>query len=712
MEPFSLISGLVMDEYTRWALWIPVLIGVGIGLYFSLPVEPPLLTGGIGTAAFAGFAYRWRYKQGIFQLNVILFSIFLGLFAAQLRTIDVDEVVLTREIGLTRVVGRIIQMEPKTGGARLLLDHLSITGLEPYATPETIRVTARFSEAEAVRPGDWISIRAVLRPPAAPVSPDSFDFQRYAFFKGIGATGYSYGPPTVRQSWQETTTIEGLETWLARFRLATGERIRKNLGGETGALAAALITGERLAIPEQAVTAMRHAGLAHLLAISGLHIGLVAGLVFFLTRAGLALLPHIALHYPIKSWAAITALTAAFCYTLLAGATIPTVRSFTMMALVLAAVMLGRRAISMRSVALAATIVLLLRPESLLGPSFQLSFAAVIALVAVYEWVSKNAPAFWKKGTWLRLSITYIGGVALTSFVAGLATSPFAAFHFHHLAGYGIIANLISVPLTALCIMPAALVAVLLMPFGLEAFPLSIMGLGIEGLLSTARAVAALPGNLRSFPAIPLSALVVISLGGLWLCLWQRWWRITGAIAISGGVLIAWIAEVPVILASENAEIFAVQTKQGIEVIGPGVRGNRYTQTAWLERAGYSKTSAVSGKTRKKGTIEADMPIRCDNMGCVVTAGNNRKISVLWDEGALLEDCWAMDVIISAVPIRRRCDRPHLVIDRFDLWQNGAYALYVDGDDIRIKHSRDVRGDRPWTRAARRDRPGLRDPES
>jgi len=709
MGPFSLISALVLDEYTRWVLWIPVLIGAGIGLYFSLPVEPPLLTGGIGTFAFASFAYRWRYKPGFFQLTFILFSIFLGLFAAQLRTIDVDAVVLTREIGPTRVVGRIIQMEPKTSGARLLLDHVSITGLEPFVTPEKVRVTARFSEAEAVKPGDWISIRAVLRPPAAPVSPGAFDFQRYAFFKGIGATGYSYGPPTVRQGWQETTTVESLETGLARFRLATGDRIRKNLGGETGALAAALITGERLAIPKQAVAAMRNAGLAHLLAISGLHIGLVAGLVFFLVRAGLALFPRMALHYPIKSWAAITALAAAFCYTLLAGTTIPTLRSFAMMALVLGAVMLGRRAISMRSVALAATIILLIRPESLLGPSFQLSFAAVIALVAVYEWVSKHVPGFWKKGNWLRRSVTYISGVGLSTLVAGLATSPFAAFHFHHLASYGIIANLISVPLTALCIMPAALVAVLLMPFGLEAFPLGIMGLGIEGLLSTARAVAALPGNLRTFPAIPLSALIIISTGGLWLCLWQRWWRITGALVVSAGVLIAWMAEVPVILASENAEIFAVQTKQGIEVIGPGVRGNRYTKAAWLERAGYSKASAVSGET---STIAPDVPIRCDHMGCIVTVGHNRKVSVVWDEGALLEDCWIMDAIISAVPVRRRCDRPHLVVDRFDLWRNGAYALYVDGDDIRVEHSRDVRGDRPWTRAARRERPDPRGPES
>ena len=704
---FSPISTLAIAEYTRWVLWTPVFIALGIGLYFSLSWEPPLFIGVISMAVVAIVTYLCRRKPGVFHAFYILLSILLGLVAAQVRTNGVDAVVLMREIGPTTVVGRAIQVEPKTNGARLLLENVSIGGLQPYATPERVRVTAWFDDAKAVSPGDWITIRAVLRPPAAPAAPDAFDFQRHAFFLQIGATGYAYGPPEIRRHWQDAATTDDLSAWIARIRLSTGDRIRNGLPGETGALAAALITGERLAIPKPAVTAMRNAGLAHLLAISGLHIGLVAGLVFFLLRAALALFPAVALHYPIKMWAALAALGAAFCYTLLAGATIPTLRSFIMMALVLGAVMIGRRAISMRSVALAASVVLLFRPESLLGPSFQLSFAAVTALVAGYEWMTSRVPEFWKKGNWVRRFLAYFASVALSTLVAGAATAPFAAFHFHQLASYGMIANLVAIPLTALCIMPAALAAVFLMPFGFESLPLGVMGLGIEGLLATARAVASLPGNLQAFSAVPMSALIVMTVGGLWLCLWQRGWRMIGPVAIALGLVIAWGAKKPVILASENAQIFAIQTAKELFIVGPGIKGNRYTQGAWLERAGYGRPARGPKQTGGAGDA-----IRCDHMGCVVRVEGAQKIAVVWDEGALLEDCWSMQIIVSAVPVRRRCDAPILVIDRFDLWQNGAYAIYLDGRDVRVEHTRNNRGDRPWTRAAKRMPPENRNPES
>ena len=704
----SSVSSLALAEYTRWVLWIPVFLGTGIGWYFSLPAEPPLSIGIVGVATCAAAAFLGRRTVVIFQSFLILLAILLGLVAAQLRTIGVDGVVLSHEIGPTRVLGRVIQVEPKTDGARILLGNLSITGLPPFATPDRVRVTSRFKAPQAVAPGDWITVRAVLRPPSAPVAPGAFDFQRHAFFQKIGATGYTYGPPEISQRWQDSPSQGGFEAWLARLRLSTGDRIRSNLPGETGALAAALITGERLAIPNDAVTAMRNAGLAHLLAISGLHIGLVAGLVFFSVRAGLALLPGVALRHPIKVWAAMAALAAALGYSLLAGATIPTMRSFIMMALVLGAVMIGRRAISMRSVAMAASIVLLLRPESLLGPSFQLSFAAVTALVAVYEWLSSRIHTLWQSGSRSRRVVAYFGSVALSTLVAGAATAPFAAFHFHQLASYGMIANLVAVPLTALCIMPSALVAILLMPFGLESLPLGVMGLGIEGLLATARAVVAFPGNIQAFSAFPLSALTIMALGGLWLCLWLHAWRLLGGVAILAGVLVGWTAHKPVILASGNSQVFAIQSGSDLLIVGPGTRGNRYTQGAWLERAGYGRSARTSHSARSMG--ETTGTVRCDHMGCIVVGDSGQKISVVWDEGALLEDCWTSDIVISATPVRRRCDAPSQVIDRFDMWRNGAYAIYLDGRDIDIVHTREIRGDRPWTRAANRTRSRSGDP--
>ncbi len=690
----QILAGPFIDDLNRQILWIPVFIGFGIGIYFSLPEEPSLYIGIVGSTVFLPSILLFRRKTGLFQLSILLFAVFLGHLAAQIRTLDVDHVVLAKETGPTRVIGKVVRVEPKTNGVRLLLESVMVRGLEPFDTPETVRITARMDRQDRIVPGDWVTLRAVLRPPSPPVSPGAFDFQRYAFFHGIGATGYAFGPPEIKRKWNEDNASERLATWLGRFRLSIGERVRDTLPGETGALAAALITGERLAIPEDTVTAMRHAGLAHLLAISGLHIGLVAGLVFFVIRAGLALIPALALRYPIKTWAALAALAAAFFYTLLAGATIPTMRSFLMMALILGAVMLGRRAISMRSVALAATIVLLFLPESLLGPSFQLSFAAVVALVAVYEWISLRLPAFWRKGAWHQRLFRYLGGVLLSTLVAGLATAPFAAYHFHHLASYGLVANIVAIPLTGLIIMPAALLAMALMPFGLEHIALYFMGIGVENLILTAHTVATLPGNLQTFPAMPLAALVMIALGGPWLCLWQREWRYFGLFACLVGLLTIMQTEQPVVLASENSEIFGLRTSHGFYLVGPGTNANRYTRNEWLERAGHrpGRGSGVNPANQKA--------VRCDHMGCVVVLENGKKLSVLWDEGALLEDCWEMDVVISAVPVRRRCDTPELVIDRFDLWRNGAYAIYSEEDGIRVENTREIRGNRPWIRSA------------
>lgn len=698
-----LIVSYLLSEYTRWVLWLPVFLGTGVIGYFWLPFEPPQMVGLSGVVAYGVLSYVLRRKLALFVPCLVLLCIALGFFAAQVRTMTVQNQVLDREIGPTRLSGRVVSVEPKSNGARLLIEDASVSRLEPFEVPDRIRVTVRYgNEDTTMQPGDWVTMLAVLRPPSAPVAPGAFDFQRYAYFKGIGATGFALGPPEIRQFWELDKRSLDIATSLERARFAIGDRIRSQIPGESGALAAALITGERLPIPEQTVTAMRQAGLAHLLAISGLHIGLVAGLVFFVARAGLALIPFVAVRYPIKTWAALSALSAALIYTFLAGATIPTIRSFTMMALILGAVMIGRRAISMRTVAIAAFIIILLAPEALLGPSFQLSFAAVTALVAGYELISARFPWFWKKGGWLRRCAIYLTSVAVSTLIAGLATAPFAAYHFHQLASYGMLANLIAVPLTALWIMPAALLAMLAMPFHLEWVGLALMGRGVEYLISTAYFVSDLPGNLHRIPVMSLFALGVMTAGGLWLCLWQRSWRLLGVPAILLGVFLGGNPALPTILVSENAQLFAILTGDQMHLVGPGIRGNRFTRDAWLERAGYENAAKVS----------ASPGIQCDHMGCILNDPVHGQVALIWDEGGLLEDCWSADVLISAVPVRRQCDRPDLIVDRFDVWRNGAYAIYLEGTEVRVQNTREERGRRPWTRYGKQQKTKRPEPES
>jgi competence protein ComEC len=451
------------------------------------------------------------------------------------------------------------------------------------------------------------------------------------------------------------------------------------------------MTGARGAIPEETLTAMRDSGLAHLLAISGLHVGLVAGLLFFGIRALLALVPALALHYPIKKWAAAAAALGAFAYLALTGASVPTQRAFLMVGLVLLGILLDRSALSFRLIAWAAVVVLAVAPESLLGPSFQMSFGAVVALIAAYEVLRDR----WRRLFGGRGVIAWAGqqisGASLSSIVAGLATAPFAVYHFNRIAWYGLAANVVAVPLTALWIMPWALLAFALMPFGAEALALAPMGWGIEVMLAVARGVAAWPGAVSLVPVMPTGALVSMALGGLWLCLWRRSWRLLGVVPILAGALAGALAVPPDILASGDAKLMAVRDGTGGLYLSSG-RVRRFDAGVWQRRLGIADS-----ETWPRLGQAAEGRLSCDPLGCIYRA-HGEVVALTGDARALADDCAVASVVISREPVRGRCKGPELVIDRFDLWRNGGHAIWLGEKEIRVETVRDRRGDRPWVR--------------
>ena len=562
-------ANALLAERERWLLWLPVGLGLGVAVYFSLPVEPPPWLGAAlaGAAGIASVALRRR--PGLLILGLAGLAIAAGFTAAQARTALVAAPVLEKRLGPRHVTGRVTEVDPRVNGTRIVLEALRIDGVEAAATPARARLRIGSGAEDWLAPGRWVTARAVLMPPPPPVAPGAFDFQRQSYFRSLGAVGFTYGGPEAAAppDGQAGVGRLGWRLWLETVRQAVFERVRGALEGPTGGVAAALLTGKRGAIPQEVMQAMRDSGLAHLLAISGLHLGLVAGLLFFTARAGLAAIPAVALRYPIKKWAAVAALAGAAAYLVLVGATIPTQRAFLMIGLVLLAVLLDRTAISMRPVAWAASIVLLLAPESLLGPSFQMSFAAVVGLVAGYEAIEGRFPgrargrsrdAHW---AW-RLTL-YFSGVALTSVIAASATAPFAIYHFNRVAAYGLAANLIAVPVTALWIMPWGLLSLFLMPLGLAAFALVPMGWGIEAVVGIAGLVAGWPGAVRLVPAMPVAALAAVALGGLWLCLWRRRWRLLGLVPIAAGFLAVPLSQPPDILVDGEAKLFAVRAGDG-----------------------------------------------------------------------------------------------------------------------------------------------------
>ena len=477
---------------------------------------------------------------------------------------------------------------------------------------------------------------------------------------------------------------------LSQARHWVSARILAHTAPSAGPFATALLTGDRSSIDKKTLSAMRDSGLAHLLAISGLHVGLVAGFIFFTARGLLALIEPVALRMPIKKWAAGCALLGAAAYLLLSGMSVPTQRAFVMVGFVLLAIMLDRASLSMRLIAWAALLVLAIAPESMLGPSFQMSFAAATALIATYEAARGTFARLAARGGLALRPLVYAAGVLLTSLVAGIATGPFAVYHFNRIADYGLLANLGAVPITGFWIMPWGLVALLLMPFGLEGIALAPMGWGIDAVVWIARQVAAQPGAVTLVPAMPGAALLAIAVGGLWLCLWRSRWRFLGIAVIGGGMVIAGLERRPDILVDGDAKVMAVRGEDGELWLSTRQRG-RFVSNVWLRRDGQAETPTWP----RDGEGEPAAGLRCDTLGCIQRRGE-RTIAFVRDPRAFDEDCSRADLVVSTVPAWHLCPGPETVVDRFDLWRDGSHAIWLAPDGVRVESVAESRGKRPW----------------
>lgn len=668
-------------ERDRWVLWLPVAIGAGVASYFALPVEPPLWAGASILVLVAAVGLRAR---GAAVVCAVAFSAgALGFSAAQVRTALVTAPVLAREIGPVAVTGRAVEVELRPADRRITLDHLTIATVAAADTPARVRVTVRARGGDTVVPGDQIQLRAVLTPPPRPAAPGGFDFSRQAWFERLGGVGYAVNAPVLTAPhaarWQDG---------LSALRHSLSLRIRAAIPGQAGALAAALMTGDRGGIADSEWQAMRDSGLAHLVSISGLHFGLVAAILFFVVRAVLAAIEPVALSFPVKKWAATAALAGSFGYLLLAGFNAPTERSFLMLALVLLGVLLDRRALSMHAVAWAAAAILLFAPDLLLGPSFQMSFAAVIALIAFYETFGDRLAAWRRQFGVVGRAALYVGGVGLTTLVASVATTPFALFHFDRVTTFGIAANLIAVPLTGVWIMPLAVAAFALMPLGLEQLALVPMGWGTAWVLDVARLVAAWPGAAISLPAMPVAGLALIGTGGLWLCLWQQRWRWAGAAAVVLGLATLGTVRAPDVLISDDGGYLAVRAADG-GLRASSTRAN-FTVDEWLTADGLTRAKPWP----KAGAVSDDGMLRCDGVGCTYRA-QGRIVALARSREALVQDCRHADVVVATVSVFVPCAAP-VVVDRLDLWRDGAFAVWLGGETPRAVSVDDRRGRRPW----------------
>ncbi len=698
-------------------LWAPVFFSGGIGVYFSLSHEPPAeslwFTAALAMVCGGMAAGLWRRNSGILHALVLLLAFaalgMAGFAASQIRVRTLDTVMLEhkgRPAQVTGIVRSVERLAPGQG-ARIVLEAVQVEGLAPQDTPGRIRL--RLRQENPPQPGERISALAALSVPAPPVMPGAYDFARDAYFKGLGASGFVYGkvkaiPPGDQESSISLMWEDSLFQFLEKLRQTMVERTERHLDSPVGGMVATYLTGEGSTISEQDWTAMRVAGLAHLLAISGMNVGIVAGIAFFFIRLFMAAIPPLALRFPIKKIAAVFAFFAALFYTLLVGAQIPALRSLLMTALALLAVVFDRSPFSMRLLSVSALAVLALYPESLLGASFQMSYAAVAALIFAWDRGRGFFTGLYRDVGWLWRAGLYFVGVCMTTVVATLATAPFAAFHFQQIAVYGLLANLIGVPAMSFIIMPGAILTYLLMPFGLEKIPLEIVAFGVDLTLRVAHGVAALPGASPPLAAWPMAALVLVVCGGVWAMLWEGWGRVLGLAPVMAALVLIAQLQAPDLLVSTSGKLIGVRAGQALYVSTN--RSDRFDRDLWLKRLGFG-AGALRNFPHEGGEALSDGAegnIACDSAACRIVL-KNRPVALVRTPEVLAQECdWAGAHGIVLADFLRRRWRCQSGAQTIWLWEvrrtSGALAFVFPADPAqpaRIDSASQERGKRPWT---------------
>ena len=672
---------LVEAERGRFVPFLAVAVAGGAAYYFALPGEPNPRMGPAMVASGITLALLGRRRWPVLALGLLAIAAGLGFAAAQWGTsrAPAQPVLPTRAAIVT---GTVTSVEPLPQGRRVTLSKPRIdNGPE---LPRALRIRLRPTDPIPVAAGDRLRVRAMLQPPSGAPLPGGWDIQFDAYHTGLAGYGYALNPAERLAA----PPPGGFAAWMQALRETVVARIHAALPGSTGRLASGLIVGGTTGIPAQDQAAFRDSGLFHLLSISGLHMAIVVGLVFATLRMGLAAIEWTALRLPIKAIAAILALAVGGFYTLLAGAEVPTVRSFTAACLVTLAILVGRRAFSMRSWALALAAVVLVAPHEVMRVSLQMSFAATLALIAGFEALRPWLTGLAGQGRQLRRAGAWIVALALTSALAGTATAPFGAYHFGAVQLYYIVANMVAVPLTTILVMPAAVVAMVLMPLGLERLALVPMGWGVEGLLAIGRFVAAWPQAVLPVPQITAWGIATYGLGLAWLALWRSRIRLLGLAAIAAGLASAPLYRPPHLLVSADARLIALRAGAVLHVHRTQSPSS-FVLDAWLRHLGLRGWRAMP----PPGGVSDDGAIACGATSCTLQPWPGAP-SILLLRGPADGSACGHALVVSPEPVRLEC--PVATIDRFSVWREGAHAVWLDPAGPRILTDRAHRGDRPW----------------
>ncbi len=683
------LSNIAELERDRWLHWIIISFAIGIGIYFSLPFEPPLISAAALLLATAILYVVAPKNVPVLAVAGLSLAVISGTACAKFRTEWVRAPVLTKPIGPVRAQGFIEKREPRANNrVRLTLRVSSIGRINPRNLPQRIRITTDI-QTPTLKPGGFIGVRVKLFPPAGPALPGDYDFARHAWYQQLGAVGYSVSDPQHTNTHETPPLDLQFATYWEKLRSAIGARVTTAIPGQTGAIANALLTGERGGISEQTNDTYRDSGLFHILSISGLHMAIMGGTVFFALRFLLALFPAIALRFPIKKWAAVGAGLAALGYLMISGMAFATVRSFIMIIIMFAAIILDRPAITLRNVAIAALIILVLAPEALLDPGFQMSFAAVAALTTTFEFLNqrKVRVRLWTdRGIFTKIGLA-LAALCVSTIVASTAVAPFAIYHFHKTQHFALLANLIAVPICNLIVMPSAFATFVAMPFGLERIPLAVMAFGIDQMTACAQWVASLPGAISFVPMIPLSSFIAIVIGGLWLMMLRHKLRLLGLALVAIGVLLAQATTKPDLLVGADARLVAIRGSNGkLTPVSANAAREEFLLSQWLQ---------ADGDSRDAQKLLQRKPWFCDKSKCQI---KRKGVTIVMAFGRHASNqCVQADILIVNRRNTNDCAGTKLTIGKWDVRDLGTHTIFIgENGKVTLKTTLAQRGDRPW----------------
>jgi competence protein ComEC len=675
------VEAFLEREHGQLPIWLVIGFGAGIACWFALNGQREwLATICVGAAmAIVGFTNDGgRFERAVGWLGLALA---LGCSVIWARAEWVGAPRLQRPT-VTTFTAQVERVEPLPAKGDLRLSVLPVGS----KLPRRVRVSLKSDKAPpGIAAGATLRIRARLAPPPPMALPGTHDFARDAWFRGLGAVGRVLGEVEVLAP-AEASGLDSL-----RNRL--GGHIRERLPGSSGSIASALATGDQGAVTEEDAEAMRRSGLAHLLSVSGLHIAAVVGATMLLTLKLLALSERLALRFNLVLASACVGAVVGVAYTLLTGAQVPTVRSCIAALLVLGGLALGRDAISLRLVAVGALIVLLFRPEALAGPSFQFSFAAVTAIIALHSsaW-GRRLLAKRDDGPIVRVGRTLMGMV-LTGLAVEFALMPFALYHFHKAGLFGVAANLVAIPLTTFVIMPLEAAALFLDLAGLGKPFWWAAGQALNGLLWVAHAVASARGAVATLPSMSAWSFGLMVLGGLWLCVWTSRARLFGLAPFAVGAFAASISSAPDLLVTGDGRHLAIVSPEGMPMMLRDRSGD-FMRDLMSEASGFDE---------EPGLLAAAPDSSCSRDACVsIVRKDGREFRVLATRTAtriewqsLVKACAKVDIAVSDRWLPRSCKPRWLKLDRKALEATGGIAIYLD-DVPRVETVAERLASHPW----------------